>query len=357
MLNFAKTYELPLSRDYVRHWGLTEAVREILQNALDSDSPFEYELDDSGMLRIHSRNALLTPSTLLLGQTTKAGQSDKIGSFGEGYKIALLVLAREGREVRVRNGDRVWIPEFRRSRQFDAEVLCIRDHPAYTSNQGLTFEVDGLSPDESMQIRESCLHMQGNLGEVIEVRQGRILLNRPGRLYVGGLFVCETQLKFGYDCKPEFLRLERDRQTVSGFDLQYLTKDMWFDSERYDEIAELLKDEVPDLSLAEYGAPEMVKEACYRLFQREHPGAVVAKDQKELDALIEKGMTKVEFVGSTYGSMIQKSRSYGARHVVVVKTPEEVMEEWLEENKEELSTIGIANFRSLQRVAKTWRNK
>jgi hypothetical protein len=36
---FNNTYELSLNKGYVAHWGVLEAVRELIQNGLDSDSP------------------------------------------------------------------------------------------------------------------------------------------------------------------------------------------------------------------------------------------------------------------------------------------------------------------------------
>lgn len=84
---FETVYELPLSRDYVRHWGIPEAVREILQNAIDSDSPLEYTLY-TDRITVTSKHSRLEPKTLLLGRTSKADCDDKVGSFGEGYKIA-----------------------------------------------------------------------------------------------------------------------------------------------------------------------------------------------------------------------------------------------------------------------------
>ncbi len=89
----SRAYELSLSKQYVSHWGMADGVRELLQNALDSESPFEWEFKD-GSLFLHSRYSKLEPRTLLLGQTSKAEDTTAIGSFGEGYKIAMLVLTR-----------------------------------------------------------------------------------------------------------------------------------------------------------------------------------------------------------------------------------------------------------------------
>jgi hypothetical protein len=351
-----RTYELPIAKTYVRHWGMAEAVRELLQNAIDSESPFEFEFG-ADTLRIRSRYSKLSAATLLLGQTSKAESTDTIGSFGEGYKIALLVLTREGYPVTVHNGDRTWRPVFRRSRQFDAEVLCITDEPASERRDGLEFEVGGLSPGDIATIRDGCLHMQNDIGEVHDVTEGRILRARSGKLYVGGLFVCDTQLQFGYDIKPEFLRLERDRQTVSNFDLLFLTKSMWFETERWEEIAKMIGDEVKDLEYAEYGTPEMVKEACYRAFRERHPGAVIAKNQEELEALIKRGMTNV-VVCAPYYPMVSQAKAYKSEVVIPVTPPADVLRRWLSANRHAMRGAAIEAFRKdLIEQAEGWRLK
>lgn len=353
-----KVFELPLSREYVRHWGMAEAVRELIQNALDSDSPFEYEfLGDS--LFIKSRHARLEPRSLLLGSTTKADRTDSIGSFGEGYKIALLVLTRLDYPCLVHNNEWLWRPEFRRSRQYDSDVLCIVQEKGERHREGLTFEVSGLTPDDIAEVRESCLHMQNNIGEVHEVERGRILLERPGKLYVGGLFICETDLQYGYDVHPEFITLERDRQTVSSFDLKLLTRDMWFSTERYETVAELIESDTPDLEYAEFGAPELVKEACYRRFQSQHPGSVAAKSQKELEQLVDRGLTKTVVVNSTYYGCVTGSRSYqeAQGNLVRVPTPGEQLAAYFERNRGLMRRKAIVEFKALLREAEQWRNK
>ena len=353
----SKTYELPLSKDYVRHWGMSEAVRELIQNGLDSDSPFEWETrEEDQTLVIRSRFAKLEPKTLLLGHTTKA-DSDKIGSFGEGYKIALLVLTRCGYEVQVRNGDRLWRPKFMYSHTFESDVLCIEDSAAPSRTEGVEFVVTGLTPSEFVEIRNQCLHMQNDIGETLTVSSGRILRARPGKLYVGGLYVCDTKLAFGYDVKPEFMRLERDRKTVDSFDLLFLTKQMWFETERWDEIAELIGDKVEDLKYAEYGTPQMVKEACYRPFKARHPGAVVARDQDELNSLVKRGMTKV-IISEAYYPYIVSTAGYRIEAVAPQKPPADVLKEWLSANKREMRSASIEAFKKQLLVqAVEWRLK
>jgi hypothetical protein len=348
----SKSYELPIARDYVRHWGMAEAVREIIQNAIDSDSPFEYEITGDTLV-VRSRFAKLAVGTLLLGATSKAEVKGKIGSFGEGYKIALLVLTREGYKVVVRNGDRLWTPGFVHSRQFDAEVLCIEDVSAPRKVEGIEFEVSGLSPSDIEQVRASCLFMQSHIGALISTSYGNILMEQPGKLYVGGLFVCKTEMHYGYDIKPEHLRLERDRQTVSTFDLTDITCQMWYETERFEQIATMIDEGYADLRYAEFSAPEMVKEACYRHFQKQHPGAVIAKDKKELDRLIDAGMTRV-IVHERLAPIVSTSHSYMANVPVRIDSPTEVLESFMRENRSEMRTKAIVAFKSLMERSKGW---
>lgn len=352
----SNVYELPMSRDYVRHWGLSEAVRELLQNALDSDSPFEYAFEDDA-LTITSRFSTLEAKTLVLGATSKADKSDKIGSFGEGYKLALLVLAREGKRVAVRNGSKLWTPCFLHSPQYGAEVFCIEEAESGLESCGVQFIIAGLSEEEQEAIRATCLLMQPAMADVIGTRFGHILPSRPGKLYVGGLFVCDTGLQFGYDVKPEYLRLERDRQTVSGFELKWQAKEMWLDTKRFEQIAEMLEGKVPDLEYIEHGCPELLKEACYRQFRKNNPGAVAVKSQEEMQRMVAKGMTKTVYVSPTYHAAVTTSKSYVSEmaKAIRVKSPREALEEWLQEHQREMRLPVRIAFKTLLAEAEKWR--
>jgi len=351
----SRAYELSLAKNYVAHWGMVEGVRELLQNAIDSESPFEWEFKD-GTLLLHSRFSKLEPRTLLLGSTVKADDAESIGSFGEGYKIAMLVLTRLGYKVTIYNGKSIWRPEFKFNTKYESDMLYVISTSAKVLNRGVTFEVSGLSSCDYDQIVNMCLHMQKEIGEIKQTQYGRILMSKPGHLYVGGLFICSTGLKYGYDIEPRHITLERDRQTVSHWNLRETTTKMWFDLEDLDYTIKLMEADIPDLADAEYSTPQVVKEACYQHFKSKHPDTVIAKDQSELDELVQKGM-KVTVYGGYYGKVVQGSAQY--QHDVKDKklnqTPIQQLEEWFKDNKQHMRRHGIVAFKKLLIDAKGWR--
>lgn len=100
-------YELTISTGYVPSWTYVEAVRELFQNAIDNEriNPdnkmlFEYKM---GKLSICNKTSKLTLDSLLIGNSTKRDDERTIGEHGEGYKIAIMILLREGKNVTVYN--------------------------------------------------------------------------------------------------------------------------------------------------------------------------------------------------------------------------------------------------------------
>lgn len=357
---FDKHYELSLNKSYVRHWGILEAVRELIQNALDSESPFVYEVsemaDGSYSLILTSEFATLSPQSLLLGATSKADATDKIGSFGEGYKIAMLVLVREGIPVEIWNGDRHWRPFFQYSKKYDDDLLCVKETAMPIRHQGLDFFIPGLSLDVVEGVRESCLQMQDHVGQKHSTLWGDILLEKPGKLYVGGLYICDTKLRYGYNIKPEFMKLERDRKTVDNWDLKTVCRDMWYSTGEMDLVAQMIQDGVPDMEYAEYSAPAIVKEACYKLFRQKYPRGIVAKSQEELHRMVKEGMTNTVFVGSAFGSLVTASSSYRTEVPrAAAKTPHEKLEAWYKEHRYHMHAKSRGPFEELMKEAKNWR--
>lgn len=219
--------ELSISTSYVPKWGVWEAVREILQNGLDADDngqklTWKY---CRGKLTISNKGARLSRRTLLLGETSKMGDVNSRGQFGEGYKLALLAFCRLGKQVRIVNDDESWTPNISRSASFDgASVLVVTTRQLKTPTGALTYEVSDISQDDWEQIQDNCLAMsQPKADDVIETEVGRVLTGplHQGRLFVGGLFVCRMDgaYRWGYDLPA--VDLDRDRKMASPWSLQW----------------------------------------------------------------------------------------------------------------------------------------
>ncbi len=102
----------------------------------------------------------------------------------------------------------------------------------------------------------------------------------------------------------------------------------------------------------------MVKEACYRLFQKKHPGAIAVQSHEELNNLVKQGMTNTVVVRGAYYSQVANSTSYKqVAHVVAIQTPKAALEEWYRDNKKYMSRLPAASFKDLAKRADGWRNK
>ncbi|TMM27587.1 MAG: hypothetical protein E6F99_30910, partial [Actinobacteria bacterium] len=85
------TLAYPISPDYVKSWTPVRALCELIANALDEDRDATVAWAD-GALTIADDGPGIPEEGLILGYSTKTGQ--QIGQFGEGKKLACLVLAR-----------------------------------------------------------------------------------------------------------------------------------------------------------------------------------------------------------------------------------------------------------------------
>ena len=99
-----------ISTMYAKSWGAEQALVELLQNALDArDAGASMSLTrEDGVLTITDTGSGLDKRHLALGVSEKSAESR--GQFGEGLKLALLVLARMGRAVMVTSGDMCIMP-------------------------------------------------------------------------------------------------------------------------------------------------------------------------------------------------------------------------------------------------------
>lgn len=323
-------YELSLAPDYVPEWGVVEAVRELFQNAIDQQTTLpdnamfsNYDAEKQ-LLSVGNKNSVLEVKTLLLGSTTKANDSKTIGQHGEGYKVATLVLTRLGKVVTFYNyGAReVWRPRFVKSRRYGTQVLTFFVDKKYiwqsVPDNNLSIEIEGITPEEYAKIVESNLHLQ-DVGDVIETPRGRILEDEKfkGKVFVNGLFVCKYEpYQYGYDFKPEYIKLDRDRKLVSDFDLQWLSSTMWAQSGAPEKVIQLAKEGRADVHYvgSQYfylsdSSRANLYDAAYDTFIREYgANAVPVSSQSELEIISPN--YKPIIVPESYKHLIQKSSNY-----------------------------------------------
>jgi hypothetical protein len=303
-------YELSLARDYVPGWTLVDAVRELFQNALDQEATvegntmfFEY-YEEEQTLHIGNKLSVLDTKSLLLGASTKANDENTIGQFGEGYKVATLVLTRLGNTVKFFNyGAReVWAPRFVKSRRYGADVLTFfvdRKFPwTAVPNNNLTITIDNVTVDDYEEILASNLHIAPP-HQYLETEYGRILLDEElkSKVFVNGLYVCDYDAyEYGYDFKPKHLRLDRDRKMANPFDLRWMASKMWlnqFNEEIAELAAELFEKGAADVeyvqTVASYSDTSKVNRlatASHRKFVEQHgPKAVPVSSQEDAEGL------------------------------------------------------------------------
>lgn len=260
-----KTYELSLTSNYVMDWDFSMAVREIIQNGtdqeiLDTSNHFIIKYQN-GILRFINTKSQLKINTLLLGRSSKANNEDTVGHFGEGYKIAALVLNRLGKSFTIYNNARneVWNSRFVNSRRWHDKILVFDIEEHKSDETALIIEVGNVTEEEYNNLACSWLGFLSDYKK-IDTTYGEILLDSEQRnkVYVNGLFIsCNAELQYGYNFKPAYLKLERDRKSCDSFDAKKLTSQMLseaFDNQKISgsDICELIEDEVDDVSIMPY---------------------------------------------------------------------------------------------------------
>jgi hypothetical protein len=276
-----KSYTLSISPDYVKSWGVWEAIRELLQNAFDqrdldpncvvtfSHNPLEETVT------IGTSTGRLSPQSLLLGISSKSKDRALRGQFGEGYKLAMLVLVRSGHDVRLYNGPELWLPRIKFSESYGCDVLTIEAANIGGPADGVKFMVTGISTEEWMAISQKVNPNQTS---------DTILDENKGDVFVGGLYVTTLpELHKGYAFSPKSLTLDRDRGMVSNFDVRYATSKLWTHREKVDpdSVYKMLETDAPDVQYVDCHASSTstITKSAYAFYTSKYGNAVPVATQ------------------------------------------------------------------------------
>lgn len=231
----------PMTKDYVNGWTVVEACRELISNAIDTGH-YKIELDN-GTLMIESYTGALPKEALLFGYSQKKNEA-AIGQFGEGLKLAMLVLARDNIDYTFQNGEEFWV--FSLKEKDGLELLHHRRAKARAVDNPDRVTIYVNVGEHEHQVRQNTLQLRNV--DRIKTTYGSVILEEQGRLYMGGVYICDTGFDYSYDLPVGSVPMNRDRGTVPDFDLKWHLRDLWLVSGRRDLWEAMLRKDSPDVA-------------------------------------------------------------------------------------------------------------
>lgn len=132
-------YNLNLTRDYCAHWELKDAIRELIANTIDEGGTITLDniepseannYQDLVDLHLYTTNRMPL-SAFMMGYSAKSGDNP-IGQYGEGLKLAFLILSRQEHPFVIQTDNTKFEFSFQTPKGFDVETLHLTTK-AYTS--------------------------------------------------------------------------------------------------------------------------------------------------------------------------------------------------------------------------------
>ena len=348
-------YVLPISQNYLAEWSEWHAIRELLQNAMDAadaggEKPLVQYDQETKILTIASPRERLPRKSLLMGVTTKADDDSQRGQFGEGYKLALLVLCRRMYEVTVHNGGEVWTSCFEEHPDFDGEkVLTISVDPASEGEDydGVAFKIRGLSQVNWNLIASRWLP---------DAKEDQILdgMQYRGCIFSGGLFVTQCKsLLMGYNFARHRLSLGRDRDVVGDWDVKIHCAVLWqqCDPSQVTMLMALMQQSAGDVEYVDY-VPAQTAQAVIKAYEAQYGENVVpVQNQAELDTVRGQGYC-AQIVCDALRKIVTGAKKF---IYLELRTPEGKMRAFQDKYAERLDLDIRENLEVLVSESRGWR--
>lgn len=205
--------------DYLKDWGLEQALREIYQNFID------YGKYKEKVKKVRDNKVMVTLSNdwkptnldfLRIGNSRK--KEGSIGKHGEGMKMAFMIFQRNNLYSQIITHQSVAMP----SSYYDEEIgECFSfeyfDITSRSNRFVIQFVIDKVV---FSKFRNNIITKEDI--EFTDKFYGDIVNKPKGSIYSGGLFVAKLDnLSRAYNIRPEHLQLDRDRSVPRAFDVNW----------------------------------------------------------------------------------------------------------------------------------------
>lgn len=295
-----ETVNYGISKNYLTHWGIKEALREIMQNFMDYG---DYNI-------VHNKESISISSNYIPSglEFLALGNSDKKegsrGKYGEGLKMALLIFAREGIDIFIQTQDKTIRPIFVKSSIGETFAIEIEDGQVELSGDNFVISF-GLPLEQWEEFYNSVIKEEDIIFE--DNYYGRIVNKEVGNIYCGGLFVCNIDnISRAYDINVAHLPLTRDRSLPQAFDVNWNCSKI---NEKYGKIGikdlshsdTLFVDKLPEEVKVQM-KPIIVGNAIQIVYKEEEGGEdIVVKNDRIRDSVLE---------DSFFAKTVKKLRNY-----------------------------------------------
>jgi len=213
----------PITLQYRKHWGKWEAIREIIQNALDETEDFSIRRDGDSLV-ISDNGQGLAVKHLLFGVTEK--KSGARGRFGEGLKIALIVLKRLGYDVTIRSNSLEVVTDTHQIEDETCLKLRYRELPNWHLGTSIIIHnYEGPTFQDRFVKQNKTIAWEGRdfWGE-----EAMIIRENPACLYHKDIYICKLEdAAFSYNLCSHELKLEESRNIADASSLKYHIGRVW----------------------------------------------------------------------------------------------------------------------------------
>lgn len=212
----------PISKNYIENWTYLDAGREILANASDAartKTTIKYE---NGQCIVEDDGEGIQKKNFVIGNSQKT--DEQIGTFGEGIKMAALVMARDDRDMYIETVGYTYKPILEDSKEFGTEVFSIK----YKKNKRKkgTRIIFNATEEETNNIRNLFIMFRE---DIIKKDYGKIevITNEHSNIYVNGLKSASLETIYSYNIKEKSLVNTRDRNHIDDSKLSVVLSDLY----------------------------------------------------------------------------------------------------------------------------------